>query len=86
MPLRSLDINVLLNNILDVVYTVSSFGPGFGVEATHLAMVAGLLLALCSGITPGGTWETLWSAGDHTNIQGKNLTHCPVSPAPHSTL
>lgn len=43
----------------------------------------GLLLILCSGITPSGTWETMWSAGDWTclgHIKTKCPTCCALSP------
>ena len=47
----------------------------------------GLLLALHSGITPGGAWGTIWDAGDRTRVgrvQGKRPTRCAIAPAPDS--
>lgn len=50
---------------------------------SYLAMLSGLLLALCSGVTPGGALENLWDPRDPTQL-GKHLTSrgCAVSPAP----
>ena len=45
----------------------------------------GLLLALHSGITPGGAQGTIWDAGIRTRVghmQGKRPTRCAITPAP----
>ena len=46
----------------------------------------GLLLALHSGITPGGAQGTIWDAGIRTRVgrvQGKRPTRCAIAPAPN---
>lgn len=47
--------------------------------------VQSLLLALCSKITPGSAWETIWDTGVGTlvsRIWGKCQTCCIISLAP----
>ena len=49
-----------------------------------LGDVQGLLLALYSGITPGGAQGTIWDAGNRTRVtslQGKCPTRCAIAPA-----
>ena len=45
----------------------------------------GFLLALHSGITPGGAQGTIWDTGNRTRVgrvQGKRPTHCAITLAP----
>ena len=64
-----------------LAHEISSF---FAFWVTPCA-AQGLLLALRSGITPGGAQGTIWDAGNRTRVglvQGKRPTRCAITPAP----